>query len=326
MKIKKNILTTLIALAFLSLGLAGNALCQDKVMIGEPNWANARGIAHIIKVVITEKLGGKAETVTSTNVVIFKGMDRSKGDIDVHPDVWLPNYKGLVDEYVVEKKTVTLNKTPYPGTGGFCVPTYVVKENGIKSVFDLATPEAAKLFDRDGNGKGEIWIGSQAWNATKLRTVKLRDYGIDQFYEGTTEDEAFAYAGVGNAIKKKEAVCFACYTPHYMFNLYDLTILEEPPYDPEKYKFVQPNQSDDWFAQSSVKTADPSKVSHVAYSKSLETRAPGIARFLANIQLKGETVNEMTHAILVDKIEPADWAAEWVKKNGDTVDKWLGLK
>lgn len=321
----KNWLATLSIAAVLTTGAASMASAQDKVMISELSWPNARVIANVIKVIITDKLGGKAEIVPSTNAVIFKAMDRGKGDIDVHPDVWLPNQQALVDEYVGKKGTVALNKKGYSGFAGFCVPSYTAKEKGIKSMFDLATPEGAKHFDSDGDGKGEIWIGPEAWTNTKMRMVKIRDYGIGTFMETTHEEEAFAYARVATAIQKKESIVFSCYQPHYMFKLHDLTLLEEPPHDAENYKFVLPATDPDWFAKSKIKSADAPKTVNVAYSRSLETREPAIAAFLSNIAMETDTVSEWTHSVVVEKIDPADVARTWVKANSAIVDGWLGL-
>ena len=62
-------------------------------MIGKPSWPGAKIITNVLKVVIEEKLGGEAELVPGTNPVIFAAMDGDRGDIDVHPDVWLPTRK-----------------------------------------------------------------------------------------------------------------------------------------------------------------------------------------------------------------------------------------
>ena len=72
---------TLALLAILAMCSAFSAYAQEVITIGEPNWTSGRAMAGLVKVAI----------VPGTNAVIFKGMDRSKGEIDVHPDVWIPN-------------------------------------------------------------------------------------------------------------------------------------------------------------------------------------------------------------------------------------------
>ncbi|MBL8359860.1 MAG: hypothetical protein JNN18_05145 [Rubrivivax sp.] len=307
------------------LSAAGAAFANDKVMIGEPNWPGAKIVANLLRTVITTRLGGQVALVPGTNPVIFAAMDGGKGDIDVHPDVWLPNQKSLTDKYVDASKTVALSKGSYSGRAGFCVPTYMVKEHKIKSVYDLATPEAQKLFDADGDGKGEIWIGAAGWASTAIHQVKVRDYGIGSFLEPTKEDEAVFFAKLASQIAKKKGVAFYCYTPHYVHRLHDVTMLDEPAFDSAKYKMVQPNEDADWLNKSKITVGDSPKFVHVAYSKSLERRAPDVARFLANIKLETELVSEWTRAVVVDKKEPADVVKAWVAANPKVVDRWLGL-
>lgn len=298
---------------------------KDKVMIGEPSWPGAKIIANLIQVVITEKLGGKADIVPGNNAVIFAAMGGGKGDIDVHPDVWWPNLQNLTDKYVDKDKTVMLSKGSYKGKTGFCVPTYVATEQKITSIYDLATPKAQKLFDSDGNGKGEIWIGAPGWASTKVHLVKVRDYGIGDFLEATQEEDTLFFGKLADAVRKKQAVVFYCYAPHYVHKLYQLTMLQEPPYDPSKYKMIQPTEDADWFAKSKITCGDQEKIVRIAYSRSLTNRTPRIAEFLSRIDLDADTVSGWTQAVVVDKQEPADVVRKWVASHSSEVDRWLGL-
>lgn len=83
------------------ISLAGSAaFAAEKVNIGAPSWTGAQAIPHLIQVIVTEKIGGEASLVTGTNATIFLGMDQGKGDVDVHPDVWLPNQENFTKQYV----------------------------------------------------------------------------------------------------------------------------------------------------------------------------------------------------------------------------------
>ena len=84
--------------------------------------------------------------------------DRDKGDgsIDVHTDMWMPNWQSAWDQYVVDNETVDTN-SPYQGTSNIYVPTYMADK--VSSLDDLRKPEIAALFDTDGDGLGEYWPG-----------------------------------------------------------------------------------------------------------------------------------------------------------------------
>ncbi len=319
----KRFTTTLVS-GVLALS-AGMASAQEKVMIGEPSWPGAKIMANLIGQVIEGRLGGEVGYAPGANAVIFEAMDGGRGDIDVHPDVWLPNQSSFTDKFVDGAGTVALSEGSYEGRAGFCVPNYMVENHNISSVFDLATPEAQALFDTDGNGMGEIWVGASGWASTNIHRVKARDYGIETFLEPTTEDEAVFYARLKDAIAAEEGVVFYCYKPHYVHALYPVTILEEPEYDAAAYTIKTPDEDANWYENSSIMTGDQVKSVHVAHSKSLEERNSAAASFLAAIDMSSDELSKLTYEVVVQGNAIEDVVSGWIADNGDTVDGWLGL-
>jgi len=307
-----------------TLVLGSSAASAESINIGAPAWTGAQAIAHLIQEVVVTKIGGTAELVPGNNAAIFQAMDQGKGDIDVHPDVWLPNQETFTKKFVDGAGTVTLSSNSYEGKQNFCVSKDFSEKNEVTSIFDLARPEIAKLMDSDGNGKGEIWIGAPGWASANVNEVKVRDYGLMPFMEPIRADQAVMTARVGDAIKKGEGYAFYCYSPHAIWFQHDIVRLEEPAFDAEKYVALQPSDDPDWFSKSKVMTEDAIKQVQVAYSNSLSERSPAIADFLANMQLDGDTVSSFAFEIEGGK-DPADVAKEWVEANSDRVDSWLGL-
>ena len=302
-----------------------SATASESVKIGVPAWTGAQAIANLIKVVVTDKIGGQAEMVPGTNATIFQAMDQGKGDIDVHPDVWLPNQENFTNEYVVGKGTVVLSSNYYEGKQNFCVTKAFAEANNITSIFDLARPEIAALMDGDGNGKGEIWIGAPGWASANVNEVKVRDYGLMEFMEPIRAEQSVMVATVADSAAKGQGYAFYCYAPHAIWFMHDIVALEEPPYDPEKYIVVQPKEDADWFEKSMVMTEDALKEVQVAYSKTLEERAPIISSFLANMQLDTETVSNFAYEIVAQGRDPEEVARDWVGANSERVDSWLGI-
>ncbi|MBY6068857.1 glycine/betaine ABC transporter substrate-binding protein [Leisingera aquaemixtae] len=316
------------ATAIAALGAAGatTATAQEKVMVGEPSWPGAKIMSRIIGQVIETRLGSEAGYAPGANAVIFASMDGGRGDIDVHPDVWLPNQASFTDEYVGQKGTVALSSGSYEGRAGICVPNYMVEKHGIKSIFDLATPEAQALFDSDGDGMGEVWVGASGWASTNTFKVRVRDYGIETFLTPTTEDETVFYSRLKDLVDQEKGAAFYCYAPHYVHALYDVTILEEPEHDAATYKMVQPDQDADWYNNSHISTGEPVKTVTVAYSSSLKDRNPAAASFLSSIDMSADALSELTYEVVVKGNEIDAVVASWIADNGDTVDTWLGLK
>ena len=318
---KNRILSTVCALA---LSVSTAAFGAEKVNIGAPAWTGAQAIAHLVQEIVTSRIGGEATLVPGNNAAIFAAMDAGNGDIDIHPDVWLPNQQSFTDKYVEGTGNVALSENAYEGKQSFCVSKKFSEANGVTSIFDLARPEIAKLMDSDGNGKGEIWIGAPGWASANVNQVKVRDYGLEPFMEPIRADQSVMTATVGDSIEKGIGYAFYCYSPHAIWFQHDIVRLEEPAFDAAKYKALQPDQDPNWFENSKVMTEDALKQVQIAYSKSLADRAPAVAELVKNIKLTGDDVSNFAFEIEGGK-DPAQVAKDWVAANSGRVDKWLGL-
>lgn len=320
---KKTILQLSLAAA-VSLASFG-ATASEKVNIGVPSWTGAQAIAHLLQAVVTERIGGEAELVPGNNATIFQAMDQGKGDIDVHPDVWLPNQESFTKKYVDEAGTVELSKNPYEGNQGFCVPKKFGEENKITDIADLGRPDVAAKMDSDGNGKGEMWIGAPGWASANVNEVKVRDYNLMEFIEPIRAEESVKTARIKDAVAKDEGYAFYCYKPHAVWYMYDVYMLTEPKFDPEKYIMVQPSDSPDWLKESKVATKDALKEVQIAWSKSLSERSPAIAEFFGRFELTADDVSSFAYEISGKGREAGEVAKEWIEKNPERVDAWLGL-
>ena len=267
------------------------AFAAEEVKIGVPSWTGAQAIAHVLGAVVEMRIGGSVEYVPGNNATIFQAMDQGKGDIDVHPDVWLPNQESFTKKYVDEAGTVTLSSNPYEGNQGFCVSQAFAEANNITDIADLGRPDVAALMDSDGNGKGEMWIGAPGWASANVNEVKTRDYGLLDFIDPVRAEESVKTARIKDSIAKGEGYAFYCYKPHAVWFMFDVTMLSEPAFDPEKYVMVQPS----------------------------------IAEFFANFSVTADDVSGFAYEISGKGRDPAEVAREWVEANPERVDAWLGL-
>ena len=297
----------------------------EEVNIGVPSWTGAQAIAYVLGEVVTSRIGGTVEYVPGNNATIFQAMDQGEGDIDVHPDVWLPNQESFTRQYVDEAGTVTLSSNPYQGNQGFCVSQDFAAAMNITDIADLGRPDVAAAMDSDGNGLGEMWIGAPGWASANVNEVKTRDYGLLDFIEPIRAEEAVKTARIRDSIAKGEGNAFYCYEPHAVWFMFDVTMLTEPTYDPEKYIMVQPSDNADWYEMSMVATKDDLKQVQIAWSNSLVDRSPAIAEFFANFSLNAQDVSGLAFEISANDRDPAEVAAEWVAANSDRVDAMLGL-
>ena len=303
-----------------SMGMSAVATAAD-VVIGVPNWPSVAATANVLKVAIEQNLGLEVELQNGTNPIVFEAMD--SGAMHAHPEVWMPNQQNLHDTFVKDKGTVVMNSNGVSAFQGMCVPKAFAEANGISSIDDLTNPDVAALFDSNGDGKGEIWIGAPGWASTNIEKIRAKSYGYDQTFELTESDETLAYADLDNAIKANKPWVGFCYTPHYVFVLHDMHILEEPAYDPAKWNVIQPTDDPAWLEKSDAGVAWDTAYLHLHYAKALEESNPEVATLFRNMKLDTDTVSEFTYALVVDKKDAAEYAAEWVAANEDQVLGWL---
>lgn len=317
MKLKKYAVSAALVTA---MGFGSAAQAAD-VVIGVPNWPSVRVTAHVLKVVMEDNLGVEVELQNGTNPVVFEAMD--SGAMHVHPEVWLPNQANLENKFVKEKKSVRQNPNGVNGDQAMCVTKSTAERIGIKDLAELSNPDMAKNFDSDGDGKGEIWIGAAGWASTNVEKIRAKSYGYAETMQLKEMDETLALAEVDNAVAQKKNIVFFCYTPHHMFALHELVILKEPAYDESKWVVKQPTDDPQWLENSSAPVAWNTAKLKIHYAASLEKANPEVAKLLSQVKLDTEAVSKMTYALVVEKQDPAEFAKDWVSKNGDLVDSWL---
>ena len=315
MKLLKTLAAGAVALA-----ISAPVYAAD-IVIGVPNWPSVNVTANVLKVILEDNFGLEVELQNGTNPIVFEAMD--SGSMHVHPEVWLPNQSNLHNKFVKEKGTVSMNPNGVSAFQGMCVTKYTADEHGVSKISDLTDPDIAKLFDTDGDGLGEIWIGAPGWASTIVEKVRAKSYGYSETMNLKELDETLALAKVDNAVVQKKPIVFFCYTPHHMFALHELVILKEPEFDAAKWNVIQPTDDPDWLEKSSAPVAWDLAYLHIHYASALETSQPEVASLLSKVKLDTDTVSKMTFALVVEKQDPLEYAKKWVAENGDTVEKWL---
>ncbi|MFT5719720.1 MAG: glycine betaine/proline transport system substrate-binding protein [Motiliproteus sp.] len=333
----KQLIKTLSLTAALGLGLSQGVAAKETIVIGEVSWDASLAIENVLKNVMEKHLDVNVEIMAVSQAAIWSAMDNGKGSIDVHPDVWTSSQTAPWAKFVAKggKESVLANKKPYLGTDGFFIPGYIQDQYGVKTVADLAKPEIAKLFDSDGDGQGEYWPGAPGWSGVKINQVKAKGYGFDKYFTPVIVSDSIIKAQVKTAIRKKEGILFYYWTPEWIHSVYDLRKLEEPAftgyagdskkghpqYNPEGcYKF---NDTDNWLEDSRITCGAPSTEVYIAYSKSLENRAPKVAEFLSKVNLDINDISQWIKKIAQDGEYPAEMAEAWVEANPKVVQHWL---
>jgi len=302
------------------LASAGMAHAQEKIMLPDLSWNGAKAIGHVLKAVITGPMGGEAEIVSGMNQqpVIYAGMDKGDGSIDVHTDMWMPNWQSAWDEYVVDKESIDVNQ-PYQGTSNLYVPAYMTDK--VKSIEDLKNPEIAAMFDTDGDGLGEYWPGDVTWASTKRWQIKFKSYGLDALWEPNIVSADTFKAGLAAAYASSQPQLFYHWTPEALHVQYDLAVIDEP----ERFDGCEDVDLDaeDWLEVSEFECVIAPNDVHVAFSKSLYDRNPAVANMLKNVQFTGDEINGWIVEMFENKRDPQEVAEDWIADNPDIVNGWI---
>lgn len=333
-----------------SLGLAASALClataaaaQDKetIQITEAGWAASSAIGQVMKIVVEDKLGYPAEIVNGDEVVLLEALVQGDGAIDIMPDFWPTYFPGQWTAYIAEgsAKSALLNDHPYEGNDGLYVPTAISKQYGITSIDQLKDPEITKLFDSDGDGKGDFWAGAPGWQNVEQLAVKARDMGFEQNLTPLILEVPIFEATLAQAIADGKPILFYSYTPEWLHAVFDLTKLEEPPFDGYAadswkgtpfynangcFKYISSAESANWLEESRITCANGSTPVSVVRSATLAARAPEVDQFARQIRFTTDQINAMVAQISRDGIPAAEVAATFVAENGELIDnEWL---
>ena len=155
--------------ALFAAGIGGAAWPAD-LLVAMPNWPSGQAAANIIKYGLKDRLGLDVDVREMGTMTAFAGLD--SGEVDIYPEVWLPNFEALVKKYVDGKKSVRLSPRGVPATQGICVTRETADKYGVKDISDLSDPGKASLSYRQR--RHEMWIGALNWSSTSIEKIRAK--------------------------------------------------------------------------------------------------------------------------------------------------------
>ena len=306
--------------ALLALAATGSVQAADLVL-GVPNWATGSATSNVLKLVIEENFGLEVELQNGTNPVIFEAMD--KGSMHIHPEVWLPNQANLHQKFVTENESVVMNTNPVTARQGMCVTKHTAETYDITSINDLTDPDKMAIFDKDGDGTPDVWIGAPGWASTAIERIRAKSYGYDAVMDLKEYDGAVSWGEVGSATAANEPWIGFCYEPHFIFVAYDMVYLEEPAHDPATWTIVQPTDDPQWLEKSEASTAWKGATLHLHYAAEVAEKYPEVAALFEGYEMPAEVLSQMGKEMTLDGKSAEAFAREWVAANEDIVLGWL---
>lgn len=301
-------------------GLTAGAAQARDLVIAMPNWPSGQVTANILKIGLKKQFNLEATVTEMGTLIAFNGLNG--GDVDIHPEVWLPNLDNLVKKYVTDAGTVAVSPVGGEGWQGICATRAAADGAGIKDIADLSDAKKTAALDTDGDGKGELWIGAPTWSSTTIERIRANSYGYANTLSLFETPEDVGMAAVDAAEATDRPMVFACYAPHVVFKLHDIVRLTEPPYDAAKWKIVLPTEDAEWLSKSSASVGWDKAHFHIAYATALGKQHPEVAKFLERVSFSAEEATEMSYGVQVDGKTPAELAERWVAAHEERIKEW----
>ncbi len=329
-KILMVLLAGIISISILLPG-CGEAEPEGKptIKLSDLNWGSAHFQSEMAKIIIEEGYGYPVELIEGGTIAVFTGV--RTGDVDVMLEGWLPGQQAMYDTAMAAgdiELLGILNNDNWQSM--FVVPTYVIKgdpERGIepmapdlKSVFDLDQPQYKELFKNPENpGKGLLVNCVPGWICEILNAIVLEAYGLDDDYDMINPgSQAGMEASLQGAYNKGEPWLGYYWGPTWISGMLDLTVLEEPEYDPEVFAKMQAASEDESLRPLDEACAYPSSDLFIAGHTGFSDKYPELAEMFGKWKLDTATLGVGLAYMRETGGEPIE-ASIWFLKNREDV-------
>lgn len=271
-----------ITLIISSILMASCVINHNKISMAYANWAEGIAVTHLAREILEEQ-GFQVELLNADIAPIFTSLARGKTDVFL--DSWLPvTHESYFEKY--QGKFEILGQVFDSARIGLVVPVYVP----INSIEEM--PKFT------GHFKGKI-IGIDAGTGImKCTETAIDDYGLD--YELMFSSGPAMTALLDKAIKKNEWIVVTGWTPHWMFDRYELKVLDDPK---GIYGISEQIQA----------------IARSGFSK----EHPFAAELLGNIHLTDKQISSLMSAIEQTRGTEREVVREWIRQNRSLVDSWI---
>lgn len=275
MKVK----TTITAIAA---GLISSAVSAETVKIAYPNWAEGIAMTNLVAVILEDEMGYDVELTQADPGVIFAAV--ASGDQDLFLDAWLPNTHADYWEQFGDQ-IENLGTTYGNGVTGLVVPAYV-EIDSIEELNDIA--------EELNNSITGIGLGA---GITKNTNIAIEEYDLDLVQVNSSGP--VMTAALADAIESGEPIVITGWKPHWMFDRFDLKVLEDPmgvyPIDGLR------------------------KVARDGFSEDM----PDVANMLKNFSMTEDQLLSLMVAIDESDDDAIDVASDWARNNRPLVESWM---
>ncbi|MGP6139310.1 MULTISPECIES: ABC transporter permease/substrate binding protein [unclassified Jeotgalibaca] len=280
---RNSIIGAVVAVVMLIGGTVYYTFSKDTsrdVTLSSVQWDSEIASANVVKAVL-EDLGYNVNISYLDVAVMFSSVANGEADGTVSP--WLPVTQGAIYEKYADK-VVDLGPNLTGAQNGITVPAYM----DVDSIADLSN-EAGQVITGIEPGAG----------ITGLTENLLETYPNMSDWTQKTSSTGAMTVELGQAIANQEEIVITGWTPHWMFERYDLKMLEDP----------ENTMGDE---ESIVSLA----------RQGLEEDMPEVYQVLDNFNWSLEDMQSVMFE-LSEGVDPETAARNWIEANPEKVESWL---
>ncbi len=297
------------------------------VRLARATWDTGWFQAAILAELLTE-LGYDVEGPdTYTNADFYAAV--TSGTVDLWANGWFP----LHQSFLTTEDSARPIGTQVRGGAlqGYLVDRATAERFGIGSLSDLADPEIAAVFDRDGDGRADLIGCERTWSCAPVVDHHLAELGL----ETTVDHVQGAYTpnmlDLVQRFDNGDSVLFYTFTPNWTLGTLELgeEVVWLDASDVTDPTTGLPATTIDGLIGCTVDPCslgfEPNDIRFVA-STELLSAEPAIAALLERIEIALTDIDKQ-NAVLIrgrdSEPEINEQAGTWIDANGDLVDGWI---
>jgi len=299
--------TTLMLVALLTVACGGGGVGTETIKLAENPWPASELNVAVAKIIIEKELGNPVEIVALDENAQWDAL--AAGDLDASLEVWPSGHGERIASYIDELKRVENGGKLGPiGEIGWYVPAYVVENNPALATWEGYLDAGADFSTAETGDLGRFLGADPSW--VQYDEAIIANLGLPfQVVWAGSEDALLAE--VTAAVTREEPVLFYFYSPHALFNEFDFTQVELPPYSDECYA-----------DKAAIDCAYPKDELMKIFSAKLAEKDVKVHAFLKNFSYGSDA--QIAMLAMFNEGKTADEAAQaWVDANESVWRAWL---
>lgn len=279
----------------------------ETIVLVENPWPASELNVAVAKILIENELGNPVEIVALDENAQWDAL--AAGDLDASLEVWPSGHSERIASYIDDLGTVEHGGLLGPvGEIGWYVPQYVVDANPALATWEGYTEAAADFATAETGDLGRFLGADPSWVQYDETIIANLELPFQVVWSGS---EDALLAEVSSAYSREEPILFYFYSPHAIFNDFDLVQVELPAYSEECYA-----------DEAAIACAYPKDELIKIFNAGLAAKDANVHTLLSNFNYGNDAQIAML-AMLNEGMSVEETAQAWIDANEETWQAWL---